>query len=193
MMRHYCQYEVKVKPELSADFPHPVSCVSGGGAQRRAPAELLGRHHVQSSAEPWKIHLHLPPGLRQRRRPAQEGWKLLQRQPGGGISLWRQEASAHGEAVNYFYVCFFVLCPVLTLIELEVGLPPRVTALISAEIHLSSLKLTFKVILKSILWPNNCTLGTKVPNIYLIISHILIFNIQTEHFYFSECEKYEVK
>uniref|UniRef100_A0A671U2X8 Adenylate kinase 5 n=1 Tax=Sparus aurata TaxID=8175 RepID=A0A671U2X8_SPAAU len=71
----------------------------GGGAQRGAPDELLGRYHVQSPAVPWQIHLHLhlhlPPRLRQRRRPAQEGRELLQRQPGGGISLRRQKASAH--------------------------------------------------------------------------------------------------
>ena len=94
-----------------ADFPRPLACASGGGAQRGAPDELLGWHHVQSPAVPWQIHLHLhlPPRFRQRRCPAQEGRELLQRQPGGGISLRRQKASAHG-TFYFFRLTLWWMC-----------------------------------------------------------------------------------
>lgn len=87
----------------SAGLVTDFVCAAGGGAQRRAPAQVLSWHHVQSSAAvPRQIHLRPPSGLRQGRRAAQEGRELLQRQSGSGVSLRRQEASAHGKRVVFF-------------------------------------------------------------------------------------------
>lgn len=77
-----------------------ITRVSDGGARRRAPAELLRWHHVESPAVSRQIHLEPP----QRRRPAPESRELLRRQPGGGGSLRTQEAAAHGN-VDYFICC----------------------------------------------------------------------------------------
>lgn len=94
--------EQETQPEVLGSLldllltPPPVPCVSDGGAQRGAPAELLRRHHVQPLAVSWPILPGPSPRPRQRRRPAQGGAELLQRQPGGGSALRAQEAAARG-------------------------------------------------------------------------------------------------
>lgn len=92
-----------------AHFLCPVFGPSGGGAQCRAAAQVLRRHHVQPCAVPQRIGLHLPAGLRRGRRPAQEGRELLQRQPAAGSLLRGQEASAHGERFLVVGVVSFYL------------------------------------------------------------------------------------